>query len=249
MIRAVLFDIGSTLWSSPAEDPDGLKLVYGRGRDHLIDAGLEVPSVDSLIPAVEEYLGEWEEIWRTDPTQVTQRPTTAFVAEALARINIAAPDDFLSRFTNEVMEASVYTAKVEPHEPGMREALQELQSMGLRLACVSNAFMGAATLGRIMDERGLSPHLEFIISSCEAGIRKPHPEIYRVAAERIGLSPEEVIYVGDRVDADVEGPSAIGMRGVLTHQYRQEDPAKGKVAPHAVIRHLSELPDALRSLI
>lgn len=249
MIRAVLFDIGSTLWSSPAEDPAGLQLVYSRGRDHLLAAGLDAPSIDGLIHAVEGYLAEWEEVWRTDPTQVTQKPTPDFVAEALARLNLTAPEAALARFTEEVMEASVHTAKVEPAEPGMKEALQELESMGLRLAAVSNAFMGAETLGRIMEHRGLSPHLEFIISSCEVGIRKPHPEIYRAAAVRMQLPPQEIVYVGDRIDADVEGPSAIGMHGVLTHQYRQEDPDKGKVTPAAVIRHLAELPAALRRLL
>ena len=248
MIRAVLFDIGSTLWSSPAEDPAGLQRVYARGREALRAALPEVPPVDVLIETVEHYLAEWEEIWRQDASKVTQRPTTDFVAEALARINLAVAPEALQRFTDEAMEASVYTAKVEPPEAGMKEALAELQSMGLRLAAVSNAFMGAATLRRIMDERGLGEHLEFILSSCEAGIRKPHPEIYRAAAQRLDLPPEAAVYVGDRVDADVEGPSAIGMRGVLTQQYRQEDPAGAKVSPAAVIRHLSELPGALREI-
>ena len=33
-----MFDIGSTLWSSPAEDPGALEACYGRGRDILVEA-------------------------------------------------------------------------------------------------------------------------------------------------------------------------------------------------------------------
>ena len=248
MIRAVLFDIGSTLWSSPAEDPEGLATVYGRGRDALADVAPSLPTLEALVEAVEGYLAEWEEIWRTDLAQTLQRSTTEFVADALARLDIQAPDDVLLRFTDEVMEASVYTARALPEEPGMAGALDELDSMGLRLACVSNAFMSADVLSRIMDERGLGRHLEFVISSADAGIRKPHEAIYLAAASRLGLAPEEIVYVGDRVSADVEGPAAIGMPGILTHQYRQEDPASGSVTPAAVILHLSDLPEAIRRL-
>ena len=249
MIRAVLFDIGSTLWSSPAEDPEGLATVYGRARDILLEVVPDPPPLQVLIDTVEGYLGEWEGIWSHDPSQTMQRPTTGFVADALARIDIEIEDeDVLQRFTDEVMEASVYTAKAEPDEDGMADALDELHDMDLRLACVSNAFMSADTLMRIMEERGLSTHLEFVISSAETGIRKPDEAIYLAAVSRLGLAPEEVVYVGDRVSADVEGPGAIGMPGILTLQYRQEDPASARVAPAAVIAHLSELPDAIRRL-
>jgi HAD superfamily hydrolase (TIGR01549 family) len=248
VIRAVLFDIGSTLWSSPAEDPDGLITVYTRGREALLEAIPDLPSVEVLIDTVEGYLGEWEAIWSADPSQTMQRPTTDFVADALARLNIEAPEDALERFTAEVMEASVYTAKAEDEEDGMADALAELDSMEIRLACVSNAFMGFETLERILDAKGLGEHLEFVISSAETGIRKPDEAIYLAAANRLGLAPEEIVYVGDRVSADVDGPAKIGMPGILTQQYRQEDPTAGATAPIAVITHLSQLPDVIRRL-
>src|SRR5690606_37578969 len=131
-----------------------------------------------LIDAVEGYFAEWEEIWRCDASLVTQAPTTEFVATALERLGVKAPDDALAAFTDAILQVSVGTAAVEPPEPGMPEALAALRDLGLRLGCVSNAFMGAATLHRIMEERGMGQHLEMTISSCEFGYRKPHPAIY-----------------------------------------------------------------------
>ena len=249
MIRAVLFDIGSTLWSSPAEDPEGLATVYGRAREVLSELIADPPALEVLIDTVEGYLAEWEGIWSHDPTQTMQHATTRFVADALARLDIRVDDeDVLKRITDEVMEASVYTAKAEPEEEGIAEALEELRDMDLRLACVSNAFMRGETLMRILEARGLGKHMEFVISSAETGIRKPDEAIYLAAVNRLGLAPEEVVYVGDRVSADVEGPGAIGMPGILTHQYRQEDPASARIKPAAVITHLRELPDAIRRM-
>jgi putative hydrolase of the HAD superfamily len=247
--RAVLFDIGSTLWSSPAEDPGALEACYGRGHRILLDALGAAPPVPSLVEAVEGYFAEWEEIWRHDASIVTQAPTTEFVATALAKLGVQPPADALAAFTDAILQVSVGTAVVEPPEPGMPEALAGLRELGLRLGCVSNAFMDAATLHQIMVERRLGEHLELTISSCEFGYRKPHPSIYEAAVDRMGIGADEVIFVGDRVEQDVVGPAKLGMRTVLTLQYREEDPSLGAISPDAVIRHLSELPDVAKAML
>jgi FMN phosphatase YigB (HAD superfamily) len=247
--RVVLFDIGSTLWSSPAEDPAALERCYSRARDALLAAMPDVPPLEALVDAVESYFAEWEDVWRRDAGKVEQPPTSEFVATALRRLNLEPPPEALSKFTSELLETSVFTAKVEPPEPGMSEALVSLRGLGVRLACVSNAFMGAATLNRIMDERGLGQHLELTVSSCEFGWRKPHASIYQEAVRLMLASAAEVVFVGDRLDADVAGPASLGMYTVLTQQYRQEDASEAPVKPDAVIQHLSELPDVVKSMI
>ena len=92
----------------------------------------------------------------------------------------------------------------------------------------------------------MGQHLELTISSCEFGYRKPHRSIYEAAVEAMGVMAEEVVFVGDRVEQDVVGPALLGMRGVLTLQYRREDPSEAGVKPDAVIEHLSELPDRVK---
>ncbi len=247
--RAVLFDIGSTLWSSPAEDAGALAGCYGRGRDILVaDVGRNVPPMEVLIEAVEGYFAKWEDIWRADAAQVIQPPTYDYVAVALKELGIEPSTKALQGFTDALLQTSVGTAKVEPAEPGMKEALAEMQSQGLRLACVSNAFMGGDVLNQIMAERGLGPYLDFTISSCELGYRKPHAAIYQAALDKLGVAGPDTIFVGDRLDADVEGPSKLGMRTVLTHQYRVEDPTAARVKPDHVIKHLRELPTWLSRL-
>jgi HAD superfamily hydrolase (TIGR01509 family) len=249
--RAVLFDVGSTLWSSPAEDPEALSLCYTRAREALLKSldPSEVPPIEALIEAVEGCFAGWEEVWRQDAGQVAQPPTTEYVARALAELGLSPSPEALADFTDELLETSVLTARGLELEPGMPEALAGVKQLGLRLGCVSNAFMGAATLLRIMEERGLGSYFEFAISSCEFGVRKPHPSIYEEAARIMRLQPEEIIFVGDRLDADVAGPAAAGMRTVLSHQYRQEDPSQSDVQPDRVISHLSELVPYVASLL
>jgi FMN phosphatase YigB (HAD superfamily) len=247
--RAVLFDIGSTLWSSPAEDPDALARCYGWGRDVIIAAGLVAPPLEDLIQTVEGHFAEWEDIWRSEPGRVEQPPTAEYVERALAKLDLKLPVAELAAFTEAVLDTSVYTAMVEPQEPENGAALKALLDLGLRLACVSNAFMPGSVLDRILDARGMGEHCEFTVSSCEFGIRKPDPRIYQEAVRRLGLPAPSVVFVGDRVDADVEGPAAVGMQTVLTHQYRQEDPGKGSRRPDYVVSHLSELVTYLGGLL
>ena len=247
--RVVLFDIGSTLWSSPPEDPGALERCYSQGRQILLDALGDAPPLQTLIDAVEGYFAEWEEIWRQDASIQTQAPTTEFVATALEKLGVKAPPVALAEFTDAILQVSVGTAVVEPPEPGMPEALAALRQLDLRLGCVSNAFMGASTLHQIMVKRGLGQHLEMTLSSCEFGYRKPHPAIYEAAVEKMGVDAAEIIFVGDRVEQDVVGPARLGMRTVLTLQYREEDPETGGAKPDAVIKHLSELPNVTKRML
>jgi len=53
-----------------------------------------------------------------------------------------------------------------------------------------------------------------VVISGEVGLRKPDPPIFAVAAERLGLPPEECVFVDD-LPGNIEAAEALGMRGVL----------------------------------
>ncbi|MHB8513242.1 MAG: HAD family hydrolase [Actinomycetota bacterium] len=54
---------------------------------------------------------------------------------------------------------------------------------------------------------------ETVVDSCEVGMRKPDPEIYKLTCERLGVSPERAVFVDD-LEINVEGARSIGMRGI-----------------------------------
>src|SRR5262249_55880888 len=119
--QAVLFDIGSTLWSSPAEDPAALAACYGRGLAVIEAAGLAPPAIEALIDAVEGHFAEWEDTWRTQAGLVEQPPSTEYVSRALERIEIALAAEPLAAFTEAILDTSVGTAG--PPAPPARKAL------------------------------------------------------------------------------------------------------------------------------
>ena len=53
-----------------------------------------------------------------------------------------------------------------------------------------------------------------VVISAEVGMHKPQPEIFRLGAERVGLPPEECVFVDD-LRENCEGAEAVGMTAVL----------------------------------
>jgi putative hydrolase of the HAD superfamily len=73
--------------------------------------------------------------------------------------------------------------------------------------------------------------------------RKPSPEIFTDALKMLGVSASEAVFVGDTIDADVEGPKAVGMKVVYIE--RREQKKSEKFHPDQTIKSLNELPFAL----
>ena len=55
---------------------------------------------------------------------------------------------------------------------------------------------------------------DVVVDSCEVGLRKPDPAIYRLAAERLGVPPERCLFLDDGA-ANVAAAEEVGMRGLL----------------------------------
>ena len=67
--------------------------------------------------------------------------------------------------------------------------------------------------------------------SCELGLKKPDPRIFQLCTERLSLSPEECLYVGDGGSHELEAAKAFGMHPLQAAWYLKEgvnQPAKRK---------------------
>jgi epoxide hydrolase-like predicted phosphatase len=94
-------------------------------------------------------------------------------------------------------------------DPQMIEAVRRAKQSGVSTALVTNTWGdAAATVAEFPDL------FEVEIRSGQVGVRKPEPEIYRLTAERLGVEPEQCVFVDD-IPANVEGARAVGMWGLL----------------------------------
>lgn len=96
--------------------------------------------------------------------------------------------------------------------PDVEPCLDALEAGGLRLGVVSN---WDSRLHAVLAGLALAPRFRCVLTSAEFGAEKPHPSIFREAATRLDVAPEEILHVGDLMRDDVEGATAAGMRAVL----------------------------------
>jgi FMN phosphatase YigB (HAD superfamily) len=112
-----------------------------------------------------------------------------------------------------------------------------------RLAVVSN-FDYTPTALDILERAGVTGLFGAIVVSDEVGWRKPRREIFDAALGRLGVRPEEALFVGDRADMDVLGARRIGMDAAWVNPGREALPA-GIDPPQFEIRDLGELAEIL----
>ena len=87
-----------------------------------------------------------------------------------------------------------------------------LKQRGLLTAILSN--MGDAVLAGVQREFTWLSRFDVRVWSCELGVIKPEPAIYRHALEKLGTRLEETLFLDDR-PANVEAAIALGMRGLV----------------------------------
>lgn len=105
--------------------------------------------------------------------------------------------------------------------------LAALRSRGLLLAVCSNWDWD---LEGALDGCGLGGAFDVIVTSAQAGARKPHPRIYDHTLARCGdVAPGDVLFVGDTWAPDVIGPVTAGMRAA--HVWRDADDRKPPPPP------------------
>jgi putative hydrolase of the HAD superfamily len=102
---------------------------------------------------------------------------------------------------------------------GMVAAIGAARRAGVRTTLLSNSW-GVDYYPRDLLE-GLFDH---VLISGEVGTRKPHPDAFLLAAERLGLPPDRCVFVDDH-DGNVKAAVQVGMVGVL-HERTPETVAR-----------------------
>jgi putative hydrolase of the HAD superfamily len=110
---------------------------------------------------------------------------------------------------------------------------------GYTLGIISNG--GAARQRQKLRQTGIRHHFRAVVVSEEVGVAKPSPEIFRAACRLAGCRPADGVYVGDRLDTDVRGSGAVGMRGIWLNRH-----GAGAAADVETVHRLTELEDRLR---
>lgn len=118
----------------------------------------------------------------------------------------------------------IYFAALDPNEP-MIELMRELKARGLRMALLTNNVKEWEPLWRSM--LPVDEIFEFVVDSAFVGVRKPEPEIYEIALERLGdgIEPGQLLFIDD-VEHNCTAAIELGWSAV---HYREPEQAISEI--------------------
>lgn len=175
--KAVIWDFGGVFTTSPFEAFARFEEERGLPKDFI-----------RRINATNHLDNAWAKFERAEVTP--DEFDALFAAEARALGHEVRGRDVIRLLSGDV-------------RPEMVTALRRVKEAGLRVACITNNVKAgegagmatthdkAAAVQAIMDE------FEHIIESSKAGVRKPHPRIYRMALEALGIDGPQAVYLDD----------------------------------------------------
>jgi putative hydrolase of the HAD superfamily len=207
MRRAILFDLGNTLaayWPR-AEFPIILRAAILAARSCLDEEGLPT------IPA--EVM--WQRVQEEDHSAPDHRVRP--LEERLVRIfglDVRSSGDLMDRMCRRFMEPIFRRGRCYPDA---WSTLEKLRVLGIKTAIISNSPWGSpAKLWREEIKRlGLASRVDAVVFCGDVGWRKPAPQIFRFALDRLGVRPAESLFVGDDPRWDLAGPRAVGIDAIL----------------------------------
>lgn len=136
--------------------------------------------------------------------------------------------------------------------PDALDTLEWLRKGGYRIGCVTNRGYSGPRFHEELQDLGLAAFFEETVVSCDVGYMKPHPRIYLRALEAMRLRPAETAMVGDSLHADVGGSKELGMVAIWRRPVEDEpveetedEPKEDEpsIAPDFTIDTLADLKD------
>lgn len=131
---------------------------------------------------------------------------------------------------------------------GGLEVLHTLHDWGYKLGIISN-LIGETEIPDWLEEDGLDSLFDCVVLSSVCHLRKPDPEIYRMACRQLNVAPAECVSVADNLKRDVTGAKATGIGcNIIFRSPEKKHPVEftDENRPDAVIAAFPELLDLLR---
>lgn len=233
--RAVLFDIGDTLWHAPSAPPaeEFRRLAAERAADELRALGLSHSDPGLVARAVWVAM---EEAMRDARRGDLVEPDYAAVSQtALEALGLPMDREHAGALLERTYISGVEGGKAP--FPDARRTLLELRARGFLLGVITNRAFGGERFRADLRDAGLDIGWDAEAVSVEVGFLKPHPAIFEQALTALRVGADEALMVGNSLAEDVAGAQRVGMAAA----WRRSPPDAEGVVPDLSFNELSEL--------
>ncbi len=199
MIKAVIFDIDNTLYSYDDAHVFGWEALRDYVQEKLgMDQNVFSAAIDASAKTVKERLGA----------------DCAALHDRTLRFQVLLEQNGLPLCHAAPMGELYWDTLIRHAEPtpGIMNCLPKLKEAGFRLGIGTD--MTIEYQLKKLEKLQMLPFFDFIVSSEEANVEKPHPKLFRICAEKAGVSAEECLFIGDNLKKDVLGAKNAGMNAL-----------------------------------
>jgi len=243
MLKAILFDLDDTLldWSGFNGDWKTLECQFLEGVfNYVATDSTPLPDLEAFI---EDFHDRVREAWRLGRGNLIAPNIATLLVEAVeaqgAPVGHFKAEDLIKAYGWHAVPGTVLFKEVP-------EVMALIKKHGIKTAIVTNAAQPMALRDVEIEEHQLLQYFpDCRLSAADAGVLKPHPGIFQMALDRLGVTPDESVFVGDNPIADIAGAQAVGMRAVFRITSPLPPMLSGLIVPDAAINSLEELPPIL----
>jgi HAD superfamily hydrolase (TIGR01662 family) len=234
-VRAILFDMFDTLMLIERDHAfysPSLKRAY----DFLAENGVDV-AFDVFEKA---YIESRDALYVEADAKLEEPHFNVRIANALKKIgyNYNVSSGVVAGATNAFCESFMNYVRIDENTKNVLEKLHGRYKLGI----VSN-FAIPECVVKLLEKEGLERFFDVVIVSGAVNKRKPSPEIFKKALEEMGVNAKETVFVGDTIDADIEGPKNVGMKTIFIERRIQK--TAETACPTQIIKTLADLLPAL----
>ena len=234
-IKAVLFDMFDTLMLI-VKNHEFYSYSLKKTHKFLVENGIKVRFPDFR----DAYIKARDALYVEADANLEEPHFNVRISNALESLgfSVDAKSGIVAGATNAFCEGFMEYVRIDEHAS---EVLQKLQRK-YKLGIVSN-FAIPECVVKLLETHGLDKFFDVVVVSAAVNKRKPSPEIFQKALEKLDVDAAETVFVGDTVDADIKGAKDMGMKTIFIERRAQKEAEQ--ISPDQTITTLSELAAAL----
>lgn len=220
MLKVALFDLDDTLVDQEGASRAALL-------DWLPELGLDLDDLDEQVTA-------WTTIAEAAFARYQRREIT-FLDQRRVRVREFLGADATDDEADEIF--SGYLTRYERAWTAFDDAvpaLRRVHDAGLVAAVLTNG--DSAHQARKLERLGLAEHLDVVVASDDLPAGKPDPRAYAAACDVLGVTPGDVLMVGNDIEKDYQGALDAGLGAVLLDRHDRHPEVADR------IRTLDEVP-------
>ena len=227
-IKGIIFDFDNTLINSSKTIDDANKLILNKMQEDF--KTMDLKKFEDIRKKVQKKFDS------LDPTKRYKRLFyELFAEESGLDIDTKKIDTYSEIFESHLINRMEFTEGVE-------EVLEGLKKMNLRIGILTGEGLYPGLKKRTLDKFDYNGKFDVkIIARDSIPENKHDPNAFKKTAAMLKLKTDEVLFIGDTPEIDIDNAKAAGMKTVLFDKYNEEKRKNSKNKPDLIIEDLQDI--------